>query len=516
MPAPPSTASPKVTGLVAYAWVQEQLRLPPLLLTPPARASNVPTLQQLPEGVTLVPARMVPAPTLLEHLLFALKHEGVNLLLLARGLPQIAAEELQQVFARTPNGVFIRKACYLWERFTGAELVQPPGVSITAGYAPMFEPDRYAVGASRRNPKWRIDFNGLGDLGLCPVVRLTDGLKTLIAADVLGQAREFAGRAQASMLERALSWAYLSETEGSFAIEDEVPTASKAAAFSNLLKHTDEPKALSEAYLVELQNSCLTHRLDLAVQYRHEQNRLQGPGRGAIGVSYVPPEPELCHELMQHLLALANSPARACDPLVHAAVVSFSFVFIHPFMDGNGRLSRFLLHHCLGQSGRLPQGFLLPISVAMKRNEAQYLDALRSFSRPARELCQVTWLNGADFSYEWAPEAAAAFRYMDLTRCVEFTLQMAREALTHDLLHEAQFLADFDAVQHHIDDRFDLRSSDLATLILSAFDQGGSLSRHRRQQFAARVPPEALAAIEAEVKQCLEARRPASATGQDN
>jgi len=35
--------------------------------------------------------------------------------------------------------------------------------------------------------------------------------------------------------------------------------------------------------------------------------------------------------------------------LVRAAVVSFAFVFIHPFMNGNGRLSRFLIHHCLGQ-----------------------------------------------------------------------------------------------------------------------------------------------------------------------
>jgi Fic family protein len=39
-----------------------------------------------------------------------------------------------------------------------------------------------------------------------------------------------------------------------------------------------------------------------------------------------------------------------------------SIVFIHPFMGGNGRLSRFLIQHCLGQSGRLPPQFLLPIS----------------------------------------------------------------------------------------------------------------------------------------------------------
>jgi Fic family protein len=42
-------------------------------------------------------------------------------------------------------------------------------------------------------------------------------------------------------------------------------------------------------------------------------------------------------------------------------------------MDGNGRLSRFLFHHALCQSGKLEKGLLLPVSVAMKRNEEDYL-----------------------------------------------------------------------------------------------------------------------------------------------
>lgn len=48
--------------------------------------------------------------------------------------------------------------------------------------------------------------------------------------------------------------------------------------------------------------------------------------------------------------AIAGSASAAwwhVDPLVAAACVSFGFVLIHPFMDGNGRLSRFLFHHQL-------------------------------------------------------------------------------------------------------------------------------------------------------------------------
>ena len=471
---------PRVPTPVGYAWLQRRLGLPPLQLTPEVRVGPVGALHRVSRDATLVPPRGAPADNVLEHILFALKQEGVSLYLLANALPQVPAEEMVEKFAETPNGAYIRKACYLWEQFTGQQLNVAAG-QIGAGYVPMFEPDEYAVGESRRIARWRIDFNGLGPLGFCPIVRLTPEIKTWLGRDLLSQARAFARTTSQAMLDRALAWAYLSETEGSFAIEGEIPTHNKATAFANLLKHADDPAQLSEDHLVKLQNATLTNPLDMAVEFRTEQNRLQGPGRGAIAVTYVPPAPDLCAELMGRLMEFCNQPPRGLDKLIHAAVVSFGFVFLHPFMDGNGRLSRFLIHHCLGQWGELPKGFLLPVSVAMKRNERAYLEALTSFSRPARELCEVTWLNGEDYTYTWKPHADLAFRYIDMTPCVEFTLQMAHAALEEDLRRETQFLADYDSVYAVINDRFDIRGSSLSTLITMAFDNHGRLSRNRRK-----------------------------------
>jgi len=51
----------------------------------------------------------------------------------------------------------------------------------------------------------------------------------------------------------------------------------------------------------------------------------------------------------------------------------------------------------------LPPQFLLPISVAMKKQEAAHLQALTAFSRPARQLCQVTWAGDEHYAYDWAP-----------------------------------------------------------------------------------------------------------------
>lgn len=489
---------------VGYAWIQDALGAPDFLGPRRARLAPVQRVERLPEGALLVPQRLAPGPSLLQQALFALKHEGVELGLLAVALRHIPPEELVAWVRATPNSIYGRKLGCLWEGLHGQWLPGLQDTGVAAAYVSMWDPEAYVVGEARRDARWRIEFNGLGDWQFCPVVRKTPALMACLSRDILGRAQAFAQTVGAAMLERALAWAYLSETEGSFAIEGEAPSQDKAARFAALLRQAHEQQPLSEELLVAWQNATLTNPYDLAVQFRTEQNRLQNEARGAVGVTYVPPWPDLAVELMQGLMALANRRPAQVDPLVHAALVSFAFVFIHPFMDGNGRLSRFLIHYCLGQSGRLPPQFLLPVSVAMKRHEADYLRALTAFSRPARDLCQVTWAGDEHYNYDWKADADLWFRTMDVTAGVEFTLAMADAALDIHLRQEVDFLALFDTVKRYIDERYDLRGSDLSALIVAIHQNGGNLSNNRRKRYADRVPPEALDAIEQAVARAMQ------------
>ncbi len=478
---------------VGYAWVAQQLGLPDFLGDRVATRAPCTRLTRTPEGGLLVPSRSAPGETLLDHLLFALKHEGVELYVLACGLKRVTAAQMQAAVDAAPNGRYVRTAAYLWEGFNRQTLSLK--AQITAPYHPIFDPAAYIVGHSRRSPKWRVDFNGLGDLRFCPVVRRTDALQALLQANILDQVQRFIEGMPPEVLDRALGWAYLSETEGSFSLEGEVPSSDKSRAFARLLKHADDPRPLDEATLCEWQRLSVSNALDHAFQYRTEQNRLQR-GRGAAGVRYVPPAPAWVPELMEGLLQLANHRPDALDPLIHAAVVSFGFVFIHPFMDGNGRLSRFLVHHCLGQSGALPRGFVLPISVAMKRHEAEYLQALQSFSKPARELCDVRWAGAEEYDFRWLDHAKEAFQYMDLTAAAEWTLRMAEAALQEDLLREAQWLTLFDRIYDEVSARHDVRSADLSALITIAIQNGGTVSAKKRRAYAERVPADVMHAID--------------------
>ena len=493
---------------IGYAWMLNALQAPDFLGPRRARLASVSRIERLEDGLLLVPHKLAPGSTLLQHALFAIKHEGVRLDLLMGALRQVPPQELAALVHATPNGVYVRKLGHLWERWHRQRLPGLEHLKVASAYAPLFDPEDCFVGPTQRDSRWRIEFNGLGDLDFCPVVHKTPGLRDRMARDTLGQARQFAESVGTTMLERALAWAYLSETEGSFAIEGEAPTQDKAARYAALLRQAHQRQPLTEDLLVALQNATITNPLDQAVQFRTRQNRLQRDRPGAAGITYVPPAPDLAVELMKGLMRLGNNRPAGLDALVHAAVVSFAFVFIHPFMDGNGRLSRFLIHHCLGQSGLLPPQFLLPVSVAMKRHETDYLQALTSFSKPARQLCQVTWAGDEHYLYDWTQGADVWFRYMDLTDAVAFTLDMAQAALDIHMRQEVAFLALYDRVKHHIDARYDLRGSDLATLIVTIFQNGGALSNNRRKRYADRVQPDVLDAIQEAVRQAMEGRLP--------
>jgi hypothetical protein len=490
-------------AVVGYEHVRQRLQLPVFPLDRPAVVRPVTRVEPRHDEIA-VPAHVAPAgDDPLDHLLFALKHEGTNLQVIAAASARIEPAALLAALRATPTGGYIRKLCCLWERFTQRTLEGlPAGVGGVA--VPLFDPALYLVSrSSQRDRKWRVDFNGLGNWRYCPSVRRTQALQSLLDEGIMARVESFLASMDAALVERALSWAYLDETRSSYEIEREAPSDDKARAFVALLQQAHDRRPLSEDYFVELQNAAVSNPLLRAASFRSEQNHLKGPARGAPGVTYVPPPPELLDTMMAGIIDAADPAQRPdVDPLVRAALVSFGFVFAHPFMDGNGRLSRFLIHHTLCRTGALERGHILPISAAMKRHELEYLQALRSFSKPARELWGVTWIEADHYLFEPRFDPRI-YIYWDATTCVEFVLRMAKLALEEDLAKEAAFLAGYDKVVQAVDRRFDLVGSTLATLVLSCHQNGGTLSRHRRKQYAATVPPAAFDLIEVEVRKHL-------------
>lgn len=474
-------------NMVGYAHLIDAMALKAFGLKNPALVQPVTRIERI-NGALAVPQAVAPdAGDFLAHIIFALKHEGVNLSILAQALPRIEGRLLVEAIAQSPSSGYLRKICFLWEAYSGLLLdyvdnPRGPGVLL-------FDPERYITGPSVRNYRWRVDFNGLGTLKYCATVERTPEVQALLEYDILGRSKEFIASLPKEMMDRAINWAYLSETDSSFEIEKEAPNQQKSERFVQLLRQAHDRQPLTEDYLVSLQNNAISIQLEWAVAFRHEQNYLTNSFRGAAGVTYIPPPPDLCRELMFELMDFANRAPLELDPLVAAGIASFGFVFLHPFMDGNGRLSRFLIHQALCCSGALENGLLLPVSVAMKRDEQRYLEALQSFSKTARQFWDVRWIDADNMSLNFTGDPCL-YRYWDATECVAFTMEMAKRALEVELRVETEYLQRFDTLLKVVNDNYDVRGSLLSKLIMQCLDQNGVVSKGRRKQYNGHIQEE--------------------------
>lgn len=491
------------TREVGYGYLVDEMRLDVTGYRLHARIDRSVAAVRRDQSTVSVPIGVAPdSDDPMSHLEFAIRYQGIEFEVLQAICSKLVPDQIERRLAASPNGKYLRIIASLFETFTGQTL---HAAHITAPYANLFEPNEYICGQDRLQKRFRVNFNGIGDpnLKFCPVIRRTQVLERLLARDVFAELNDFVASAGGGdNLDRILGWAYLDETRNSFAIEHEQPSDDKARRFVQLLKGAHEKRALSEDYLTELQRATIGNPYLEAVTFRREQNWLQQGGHLRAGnISYLPPPPDEVAPLMDALMDFANA-ADHIDPLLKAFVVSFAFVFIHPFMDGNGRLSRFLVHHSLCRSGKLEQGLILPISVAMAHHETRYLAALQGVSRPIRNLWNVTVIDEDKIAPVFHG-SADPYRYWDATACMEFGLQMTHYALDSCLIKEADYLRRFDTAYAHINSRFDIMNKDLHALIRMAYGNGGRLSLNRRKQYLSRIQPTVLDAIEAEVQEAF-------------
>lgn len=110
-----------------------------------------------------------------------------------------------------------------------------------------------------------------------------------------------------------------------------------------------------------------------AVGIRTVQNWVGTSNYHPIGAEYVPPAPRLVPDLLEDLLSYLNGATHG--PLVQAALVHAQFESIHPFVDGNGRVGRALIHTVLTRRG-LTSSRLLPVSLVLATFREQYVAAL--------------------------------------------------------------------------------------------------------------------------------------------
>lgn len=110
-----------------------------------------------------------------------------------------------------------------------------------------------------------------------------------------------------------------------------------------------------------------------AGQIRSVQNWIGGSSFNPCSAAFVPPPPDHVEELLADLCEFVNDDS--LPALAQAAIAHAQFETIHPFVDGNGRTGRALIHVVLRRRGVAPR-VLPPISLVLATWSRSYIGGL--------------------------------------------------------------------------------------------------------------------------------------------
>lgn len=427
---------------------------------------------------TADPARM----SLLDHLLFGLKHEGVALEILDALFEAAPEAEMTQLVADAvrgaPTSKYVRRLFWLYEHLTSRRV---PVDDIEKGnYVPLLDPSDYFTGPPERSRRHRVDVNLLGDITFAPIVRRSALLSTCSAEALRAKLDGLLGAFDADALRRAISYLYTKETLSSFEIERERPPKDRAERFIALLSHVDAHAPMTERRLLELQRVIVDPRF-AADGWRAGQVYVgEALDWTRERVHFVAPKPDDVSALMASLLTTMERLERSSlDPVIYAALCSFAFVFVHPFEDGNGRLHRFLIHHALARRGLTQPGVIVPVSAVMLARRAEYDAALEALSRPLMQLLDYDVDDAGRLTVRG--ESLRHYRFFDATPMAEALYRWLEIAIEEDMRAELDFVVRFRAAKAAARSIVDMPDRLLTLFIKLVTQNDGELSARKRE-----------------------------------
>jgi Fic family protein len=119
-----------------------------------------------------------------------------------------------------------------------------------------------------------------------------------------------------------------------------------------------------------------SHDPDIAGRWRQEQVWIGGGRLGPHHALFVPPQPSRVPAAMQDLMAFMDR--EDIPVLVQAVIAHAQFETIHPFVDGNGRTGRALIHSLLRAKG-LTRNVTIPVSAGLLTDVDAYFASLNSY-----------------------------------------------------------------------------------------------------------------------------------------
>lgn len=427
--------------------------------------------------------RHKPEETLIGHLTFALKYEGVELLLLKKLFEGLDAEALAGLIAEEPTGQYRRKIWFLYEWLMTTSLNLP---DLTSGnYTDLIDTTiQYGcVEAVENSKRHRIRNNLPGTRDFCPMIRRTPLLEQYISRGLSKQIKDIIGNIHPDVMARTAAFLLLKDSKASYAIEGEKPLQTRAQRWGRAIGQAGQ-RPITNDELIRLQQIVIDNPRFTTMGFRKQEGFIGEHDRlyGTPIPDHISARWKDVEQLVNGLIKTGNKleAEKDFDAVLAAAIIAFGFVFIHPFVDGNGRIHRYLIHHVLLRKEYVAKGMIFPVSAIILERLDEYRKVLEAFSMPRLDL--VEWKPDSNHNVEVLNKTIDLYRYFDATTQAEFLYSCVQQTIEQTIPEEVDYLEKYDLMKDYLDNLFEMPDKTVA-LMMRFLEQGkGRLSERAKNK----------------------------------
>jgi hypothetical protein len=446
-------------------------------------------------GWRILTPRHAPSSDLESHLTFALKYEGLDLAILKRLFSAVPRARIEALVRAKPTGSYARRIWFLYEWLIGERLDLPDAEKGT--YEPVVDPEQQWATPGENSPRHRVRNNLPGTPAFCPLVFRTKALEEFATMDLVTRAQDVVANVPKDILARTAAFLLLKDSKSSYAIEGERPPHDRIQRWGRAIGEAGR-RSIELDELLRLQAIVIGDARFVKLGLREEggfvgehdrETRLPIP-------DHISARPGDLRPLIDGMAAFDRGGALNMDAVIAAAVLAFGFVYIHPFVDGNGRIHRYLIHHVLAQRGFNPAGVVFPVSAAILARIDEYRAVLEDYSN--RLLPVIDWEPTAENNVNVLNDTADFYRFFDATPQAEFLYACVKQTIEEDLPRETEFLKRYDQFRARIEAMVDMPERTIDSLFRFLHQNGGRLSRRAREGEFAQMTDAEVASVEAD------------------
>lgn len=424
--------------------------------------------------------RYMPSEDEIGHLIFALKYEGIDLLILKEFFLYAGDDLVKTMMKNEPTSQYSRRVWFLYEWLLGKGLDIP---DLKVGtYVEIVNTKLQYAGPIENSTRHRVKNNLPGTPEFCPIIRRTEKLKKFMATKFPELMEKGLKGRNKDLIRRTAAFLLLKDSKASFAIEGEYPPNMRARNWGKAIGQAGK-KPLSVNEIERLQDIVIGTKKLKHMGIRTKEGFIGEHDRESFlpMPDHISAKAKDLHSLMNGVIdtnnLLQNS---AYDPVLAAASIAFGFVFIHPLSDGNGRIHRYLIHHILVKMGYTKRDMIFPVSAAILNRIAKYQDVLEAYSSPRIDL--IEWKPTSDHNVEITNGTIDLYRYFDATYQAEFLYECVAETIEKIIPKELDFLEKYDKMTNYVNSVVTLPDTKVDLLIKFLNQNEGKLSKNKRDK----------------------------------